>query len=153
MTTGGAPRAGAAGRLSKTASPAALPPAWPAALLAVPLALLLATGCGPSGSAGASGTPSPSPSSPASTTAPGDLCARIVAHWAREVLDSTTYGDYQSMGLSNGQYEILRAVVDAARAAKKRQGADSADELIDREAARRCADRYRSGAPTEGPWQ
>ncbi|WP_405967031.1 hypothetical protein OG613_13225 [Streptomyces sp. NBC_00015] len=139
MTTGGAPRAGAAGRLPG--------PAFPAALLAG----LLATGCGATGSAGASGTPSPSAS--ASTTPPEELCTRIVAHWSREVLDSTAYGDYQSMGLSNGQYEILRTVVDAARAAKKRQGADAADELIGREAAEGCARRYRSGGPTEGPWQ
>ncbi|WP_327182470.1 hypothetical protein [Streptomyces sp. NBC_01334] len=141
MTTGGAPRAGAAGRLPG--------PALPAALSAGLLAGLLATGCGASGSAGASGTPSP----PTSTTSPEELCTRIVAHWSREVLDSTAYGDYQSMGLSNGQYEILRTVVDAARTAKKRQGADAADELIGREAAEGCADRYRSGGPTEGPWQ
>ncbi|MFD9432505.1 hypothetical protein [Streptomyces sp. NPDC060002] len=143
MTTAGAPRTGAAGRL--------LGPAWPAALLAG----LLATGCAASGSAGASGTPSPppSPSPSASATSPEELCTRIVAHWSREILDSTTYGDYQSMGLSNGQYEILRTVVGAARTAKKRQGAEAADELIDREAAEGCADRYRSGTPTEGPWQ
>ncbi|MFE7934915.1 hypothetical protein ACFU6S_40590 [Streptomyces sp. NPDC057456] len=141
MTTAGAPRAGAAGRL--------LGPALPAALLAG----LLATGCGAFGTAGNSGTPPTSPSPPPSTTSPEELCARIVAHWSREVLDSTTYGDYQSMGLSNGQYEILRTVVDAARAAKRSQGADAADELIDREAGEGCANRYRSGGPTEGPWQ
>ncbi|MGW0873763.1 hypothetical protein ACWD3Z_25165 [Streptomyces sp. NPDC002740] len=145
MTTAGAPRAGAAGRL--------LGPAWPAALLAG----LLATGCGAPGSAGASGTPSPPPSSPPSpapsAVSPVELCTRIVAHWSREVLDSTAYGDYQSMGLSNGQYEILRNVVDAARAAKRSQGADAADELIDRAAGEGCADRYRSGGPTGGPWQ
>ncbi|MFE6827508.1 hypothetical protein [Streptomyces sp. NPDC057690] len=147
MTTGGAPRAGAAGR-----PPA---PALPAALLAGLLTGLLATACGASGNAGARGTPSPSasPSPSAPAASPAELCTRIVAHWSREVLDSTAYGDYQSMGLSNGQYEILRTVVDAARTAKKRQGADAADELIDREAAEGCADRYRSGGPTEGPWQ
>ncbi|MEU9307902.1 hypothetical protein [Streptomyces sp. NPDC048256] len=145
MTTGGAPRAGAAGRLPG--------PVLPAALSAGLLAGLLATGCGASGSAGASGTPSPPPPPSPSTTSPEELCTRIVAHWSREVLDSTAYGDYQSMGLSNGQYEILRTVVDAARTAKKRQGADAADELIGREAAEGCADRYRSGGPTEGPWQ
>ncbi|MDQ0580362.1 hypothetical protein [Streptomyces rishiriensis] len=144
MTTGGAPRAGAARRPSGPALRAALPAAF--------LAGLLATACGASGSAGSSGTRSPSGPSP-STASPEELCTRVVAHWSREVLDSTAYGDYQSMGLSNGQYEILRAVVDAARTAKKHQGADAADELIDREAGRACADRYRSGGPTEGPWQ
>ncbi|WP_242432481.1 hypothetical protein [Streptomyces sp. Root1310] len=148
MTTGGTPRAGAAGRRPGPALPAA-------AALAALLAGLLATACGASGSAGASGTRSPSapPSPSTSTASPEELCTRVVAHWSREVLDSTAYGDYQSMGLSNGQYEILRTVVDAARTVKKRQGADAADELIGREAAEGCADRYRSGGPTEGPWQ
>ncbi|MFJ8105262.1 hypothetical protein [Streptomyces sp. NPDC096132] len=110
-----------------------------------------ATACGdPSGHDTAR---SPSPSASASATPPEELCTRIVAHWSREVLDSGTYGDYQSMGLSNGQYEILRNVVDAARAEKKRQGADAADALIDREAHAGCVDWYRSGGPGEGPWQ
>ncbi|MEU0646558.1 hypothetical protein [Streptomyces umbrinus] len=111
----------------------------------------LATGCGDSGPRGgaagtraASGTPSATP--------PEDLCARIVAHWSREVLDSDTYGDYQSMGLSNGQYEILMEVVDAARAEKKRSGEQAARELIDRAARERCTERYRDGNPTGGPW-
>ncbi|MEU3618159.1 hypothetical protein ABZ725_38455 [Streptomyces sp. NPDC006872] len=142
MTTGRAPRAGAAARL--------LGPALLAGALAT------ATGCGgASGDSTAARTPSPplSPSPSSSSASPEELCTRIVAHWAREVLDGTTYGDYQSMGLSNGQYDILRTVVDAARAAKKTQGADAAGELIDREAREGCADRYRSGGPDEGPWQ
>ncbi|MEV5796290.1 hypothetical protein [Streptomyces collinus] len=99
-----------------------------------------------------------SPSSDAELSAPSpssdaELCAEIVARWSRKVLDSGTYGDYQSMGLSNGQYEILRAVVDAARAAERRQGVDAADELIDRQARTACADRYRQGVPSGGPWR
>ncbi|WP_151478370.1 hypothetical protein [Streptomyces albicerus] len=118
----------------------------------------LVTGCGESGSPGgsagtreAAATVSGSPSSPAATP-PEDLCARIVAHWSREVLDSSTYGDYQSMGLSNGQYEILMAVVDAARAEKKRAGEQAAQRLIDRRARERCEERYRDGGPSGGPW-
>ncbi|MEU5333788.1 hypothetical protein AB0G51_10690 [Streptomyces asoensis] len=133
MTTGGTPTAGAAARL--------LGPAL--------LAGLLTAGCGSPGAADARSGPSAGPS----TTSPGELCTRVVAHWAREVLDSTSYGDYQSMGLSNGQYDILRTVVDAARTARKHQGPSAADELIDRETAERCAARYRPGSPTEGPWQ
>ncbi|MGW4437508.1 hypothetical protein ACWELO_17375 [Streptomyces sp. NPDC004596] len=99
-----------------------------------------------------------SPSSDAELSAPSpssdaELCAESVARWSRKVLDSGTYGDYQSMGLSNGQYEILRAVVDAARAAERRQGADAADELIARRARAACADRYRHGVPSGGPWR
>ncbi|MFF7979236.1 hypothetical protein ACFZDK_08885 [Streptomyces sp. NPDC007901] len=126
--------------------------------LALALALALLTACdGPDGP----GRPDPTPASPAPSTSPSasstvsdaKLCATIVAHWSREVLDSGTYGDYQSMGLSNGQYEILRDVVDAARAARRGQGAAAADELIDRRARTACAERYRDGTPTGGPWQ
>ena len=113
------------------------------------LAGVPATACGAGAPAGHDTAKSPSPS----TTPPEELCTRIVAHWSREVLDSGTYGDYPSMGLSNGQYEILRGVVDAARAEKKHQGAEAADELIDREARAGCVDRYRSGTPSEGAWR
>ncbi|MGW5372922.1 hypothetical protein ACWER6_11265 [Streptomyces sp. NPDC004009] len=94
-----------------------------------------------------------SPSSAPSPSSDAELCAESVARWSRKVLDSGTYGDYQSMGLSNGQYEILRAVVDAARAAERRQGAGAADELIARRARAACADRYRHGVPSGGPWR
>ncbi|MFE6283952.1 hypothetical protein [Streptomyces sp. NPDC057877] len=115
------------------------------------LLTLLSTGCGtadsPPTSAGTSAAPSPTP------TPPEDLCTRLVSHWSREVLDSGTYGDYQSMGLSNGQYEILREVVDAARAEKRRHGAQAADALIERRARAGCVDWYRTGGPSDGPWQ
>jgi hypothetical protein len=122
------------------------------------LALVLVTGglcagCGDSGSASGSAagrTTSPTPA--ATTTSPEDLCTRVVAHWSREVLDSHSYGDYQTMGLSNGQYDILREVVDAARVEKKRHGARAADELIGREARAGCRDWYRTGGPSNGPW-
>ncbi|MET7457781.1 hypothetical protein ABZT03_39215 [Streptomyces sp. NPDC005574] len=144
METGGTPRPGAARGF---------------ALALALMAGALATGCaGPAGTdtttarrtAPAPGTRAPS--APAATS-PEDLCARIVAHWSREVLDQHTYGDYQSMGLSNGQYEILRDVVDAARAEKRRQGARAADELIDRRTRAGCARWYRDGGPGDGPWQ
>ncbi|MBZ9643224.1 hypothetical protein [Streptomyces sp. PSKA30] len=128
---------------------------------ALGLALLtgaLVTGCADSGTRHGAPTDardetrtasaSPSPSA----TPPEELCARVVAYWSREVLDEDTYGDYQSMGLSNGQYEILMAVVDAARAEKQREGDGAARQLIHRQAAERCRERYRDGGPTGGPW-
>ncbi|MEU3944897.1 hypothetical protein [Streptomyces sp. NPDC029526] len=77
---------------------------------------------------------------------------RLVAHWSRKVLDGTAYGDYQSMGLSNGQYDILRAAVAAAGPVKRRQGRSAAHRLIDRRVREACADRHRGDGPAERPW-
>ncbi|MEW2156660.1 hypothetical protein AB0950_15370 [Streptomyces sp. NPDC007189] len=129
--------------------------------LALP-ALLCTTACDRPAALdpGTVSTATDSPNSPTSDTptrtsptSPATLCTRLVAHWAREVLDSGTYGDYQSMGLSNGQYAILREVVDAARVAKRRQGTAAAKKLIDRQAHAACVERYRHGTPSGGPWQ
>ncbi|MFF3347885.1 hypothetical protein [Streptomyces sp. NPDC002779] len=130
----------------------ALRPALLTPLLTALLAAGAITGCADTGSRtpadGPAGT-SPSPR----TTPPEELCTRLVAHWSREVLDGDTYGDYQSMGLSNGQYEVLRDVVDAARAEKARRGERAADALIDRRAHEGCVRWYRNGGPSNGPWQ
>ncbi|MGW2961853.1 hypothetical protein ACWDGI_25800 [Streptomyces sp. NPDC001220] len=128
----------------------------PGGATALGLGLALLTGCGTTGTTGTpahTASDSASPSASPSATSDAALCAAIVAHWSREVLDSGTYGDYQSMGLSNGQYEILRDVVDAARDVKHRQGAAAADRLIERRSRAACTGRYRDGAPTGGPWQ
>lgn len=102
---------------------------------------------GPSTAAPHSGSPSPS------ATPPEELCAELVSHWSLETLDGDTYGDYQSMGLSNGQYDILRKVVDAARAEKKRAGTTAARRLIERRSLAGCQEWYRSGGPGDRPWR
>ncbi|MFF3486173.1 hypothetical protein ACFYXC_23255 [Streptomyces sp. NPDC002701] len=123
-------------------------PAPGVALLAAALVCGV-TGCGGSGGPAA---PRSGPAAPVTATPPEVLCARVVAYWSREVLDGDTYGDYQSMGLSNRQYEILKAVVDTARTEREREGAQAAERLIDRVARDRCEERYRDGNPSEGPW-
>ncbi len=125
------------------------------------VAAVVVVGCGNSGdgaggSAGAAHGASASAASPASPPplSGAELCVSAVGYWAREMLDGgEPYGDYQSMGLSNRQYDILREVVDEARAAKRDQGARAAGELIDRRVRRACADGYRDGGPSRGPWQ
>lgn len=113
-------------------------------------ALATLAGCTDPGS-GTAPRPSPSPR----TTPPRELCTRLVTQWAHRLLadGGSGYGDYQSMGLSNGQYEILRTVLDAARAEQRSNGPDAARELTDRLAERSCTERYRGGVPTGGPWQ
>jgi hypothetical protein len=108
-----------------------------------PATVSTATGAGPTGSS----RPSPAPASDA------ELCVRVVAHWSREVLDGGTYGDYQSMGLSNRQYDILRKVVDAARPVRREQGDRAADELIDRRTRALCAERHGDGGAGKDPWR
>lgn len=110
--------------------------------------LAVLTGCG---SSSPTGSASPVPR----TTSPQELCERLISHWARVVLDGGEQAnlDYQAMGLSGGQNEILLAVLTAARVELKRQGPDAASKLIDRQAAARCAERHRGGTPTGGPWQ
>ncbi|MFD5145480.1 hypothetical protein [Streptomyces sp. NPDC058401] len=116
-------------------------------------ALLAAAPLGCAG--GGPATPRPTASAP---PAPQDLCTRLITHWAGVVLDAgegkdAVHLDYQAMGLSGGQNDILRAVLADARAERDAKGPAAAHELTAREAERRCADRYRSGAPTDGPWQ
>ncbi|WP_371236799.1 hypothetical protein [Streptomyces pimonensis] len=85
-------------------------------------------------------------------TSDADLCTKLVGHWSHEALDGRGYGDHQSMGLSDGQYGILREVVASARAAE-RQGAADTGRLIDREAREGCVAWYRVGGPGGEPWR
>ncbi|MFD9967874.1 hypothetical protein [Streptomyces sp. NPDC059017] len=127
------------------------PRCTPLRVLAPSVALAAAlAGCADPG-AGTTPRPSPSPR----TTAPAELCTRLVTQWAHRLLadGGSGYGDYQSMGLSNGQYGILRTVLDAGRAEERRNGPGTARELTRRLAQRGCTERYRDGVPTGGPWQ
>ncbi|MFC9063007.1 hypothetical protein ACFTXB_34015, partial [Streptomyces sp. NPDC057074] len=74
---------------------------------------------------------------------PTEACVGAVGHWARELLaGGEPYGDYQSMGLSNRQYGILREVVAAARAAERARGDRTARAPIDRRVREACEERY-----------
>ncbi|WND38131.1 hypothetical protein RI578_29325 [Streptomyces sp. BB1-1-1] len=154
MGRGRAPWSGAAARRFRFA------PGLLALALTLPTAAL-AVGCGNSGAErpGSGDTARATASASASASAQGslspeELCTSAVGYWAREILaGKTPYGDYQSMGLSNAQYDILREVVDAAQATKRDQGPRAAEKLIDRQVSDSCADQYRAGAPSDGPWQ
>ncbi|MFB7654723.1 MULTISPECIES: hypothetical protein [unclassified Streptomyces] len=115
------------------------------ALMAV--AAVTTVACGNSGDQEAgSGTSSATTEPPS----PTEACVGAVGYWARELLaGGEPYGDYQSMGLSNRQYGILREVVAAAQA----QGDRAARELIDRQVREACEEQYAGGGPSDGPWQ
>jgi hypothetical protein len=117
------------------------------------LAAVSAAGCGDSDAQGEAPRTRTSANSPSpSATPPAQLCTQIIGYWARRSLTGDTYGDYQSMGLSDGQYEILRKAVDAARAERERTDTKTAERLIDRRAGELCEERYRNGEPSGGPW-
>ncbi|MGA4842604.1 hypothetical protein [Streptomyces sp. G45] len=125
------------------------------ALRQAPLALALTLAV-TVGACSASGPTAPDgPSSPRTrTTSPGDLCASVVLAWARDVYDGRrdVYGDYQHMGLSYGQYEILRGALSAGRAERKRHGAAAGRTVMTRQVREKCRARYRGGSPTGNPW-
>ncbi|MGW8635628.1 hypothetical protein [Streptomyces sp. NPDC055793] len=110
-----------------------------------------AVSCGNSGDQGAGSGGSSATTDPPSPT---EACVGAVGHWARELLaGGEPYGDYQSMGLSNRQYDILREVVAAARAAERDRGDRAAGALIDRRVREACEEQYAGGGPSDGPWQ
>ncbi|MGC9438613.1 hypothetical protein [Streptomyces sp. WG5] len=88
------------------------------------------------------------------TPSPAELCTSAVGHWAREMLHGgEPYGDYQSMGLSGRQYDILREVMAAARATERDRGMRAAEELTGHRVRAACGEQYRDGGPSDGPWQ
>ncbi|MFI6683476.1 hypothetical protein [Streptomyces sp. NPDC050485] len=120
------------------------------AALAVSAAL---TGCSTTSEAPAH--PSLSPNSPsAQPTSPQDLCTHLIVYWAKQELDAGQGSglDYQEKGLSDGQNEILLATLTAARKERAAHGAAAGDRLIEQQAQRGCAERYRNGTPTTDPW-
>ncbi|MFG2719491.1 hypothetical protein ACGFW5_14515 [Streptomyces sp. NPDC048416] len=115
------------------------------------------TGCDdghvePSGAAtpAASSVNSPSPH----VTSPTELCTHLVTYWAQQELDQGKGSglDYQEKGLSDGQNAILLTTLAAARRERAAHGAAAGDRVIGQSAQRGCAERYRNGTPTTGPW-
>ncbi|WP_320776289.1 hypothetical protein [Streptomyces sp. CRN 30] len=123
-----------------------------ASALATVLAAASVLGCDGSRS-GTSGSGERTETASPSALPPAELCRRAVVYWAPEVMKGDTYGDYQKMGLSNRQYDILREVVADARVVLKAEGDAAARRTIARQAREKCTARYRDGTPTEGPWE
>ncbi|MFI8099977.1 hypothetical protein [Streptomyces sp. NPDC086023] len=128
------------------------------ALAALALCAAAPTSCttpdSPTGPAARSAARSAAAPAPAPTT-PRELCVHLVSYWAARILDGGPHAhfDYQEMGLSGGQYEILRTALAAARAVRPPGDTAAAHLAAGEEARRGCADRYRHGTPSGGPWQ
>ncbi|WP_424214311.1 hypothetical protein ACN20G_20815 [Streptomyces sp. BI20] len=101
------------------------------------------------------GPPRSAPSMP-----PDSLCVLLLAHWGQRALaaESGTADldpgalDYQSMGLSGDQYEILRAALAEARTRLPEPGGrEAADRVMTARINEGCRLRYSPREPSVGP--
>jgi hypothetical protein len=99
--------------------------------------VLLLAACG--------GTPDRPPAQATSSSRPAtaaEVCARQVGYWATEALrpaSTTTYGDYQKMGLTGTYYELVLDISKEARRLRKTATEEQTLSFIAQEAERRCA--------------
>jgi hypothetical protein len=70
-----------------------------------------------------------------------EICARQVGYWVDEALKpgTTTYGDYQSMGLSGTSYQLVLDISEEAKRLRKTATQEQTLAFIAQEAKRRCA--------------
>ncbi|MBS2966251.1 hypothetical protein KGA66_24615 [Actinocrinis puniceicyclus] len=110
------------------------------------LAAALCAGCASgassaagNGRGGAAGTPASAKA--AQPASPADECASAIAYWAGQALTpGADQGyDYQEMGLSADEYQILLAVTALARPVARKSGLPAARAFARREALPRCA--------------
>jgi hypothetical protein len=99
--------------------------------------VLLLAACG--------GTPQrPSAQATTSSRPPSaaEICARQVGYWAAEALRpaaTTTYGDYQKMGLAGTYYQLVLDISKEAKRLRKTATYEQTLAFIASEAKRRCA--------------
>jgi hypothetical protein len=70
-----------------------------------------------------------------------ETCAVQVGYWAGEVIKPgyQEYGDYQKMGLTAANYQIVLDIAKQAKQLRKTATAEQTLAFINREATRRCA--------------
>lgn len=123
-----------AGTLGVTSTNAGGPGAR-AAALACGVLLLAACGSAPDRPSAQATTSSRPPSA-------AEICARQVGYWAAEALKpatTTTYGDYQKMGLAGTYYQLVLDISKEAKRLRKTATHEQTLAFIAEEAKRRCA--------------
>ena len=70
-----------------------------------------------------------------------EFCARQVGYWAAEALKpgTTTYGDYQTMGLTGTSYQLVLDLSEEAKRLRKTATQEQTLAFIAQEVKRRCA--------------
>ncbi|MFF7728015.1 hypothetical protein [Streptomyces sp. NPDC008001] len=81
----------------------------------------------------------PAPRSP-SPDSPVRLCTELISYWAEQDLTGGKWAglDWEQKGLSNEQYALYSAIVQAARAEQRQHGTTAALELIKHRSAQDC---------------
>jgi hypothetical protein len=99
--------------------------------------VLLLAACG--------GTPDRPPAQATTSSHPptaAEICARQVGYWAAEALKpatTTTYGDYQKMGLVGAYYQLVLDISKEAKQLRETATQEQTLAFIAQEAERRCA--------------
>jgi len=103
-----------------------------------------ALACGVLVVAACGGTPDRPPAQATTSSRPptaAEICARQVGYWAAEALKpaTTTYGDYQTMGLTGSSYQLVLDISKEAKQLRKTATQEQTLAFIAQEARRRCA--------------
>jgi len=90
------------------------------------------------------GTPDRPPAQATTSSRPptaAEICARQVGYWAAEALKpaTTTYGDYQTMGLTGTSYQLVLDISKEAKRLRETATQEQTLAFIAQEATRRCA--------------
>ncbi|MFC1406439.1 MULTISPECIES: hypothetical protein [Streptacidiphilus] len=103
----------------------------------IAIALLLCSGCA---AQPRSTAPSPTATATATGVDPVEECADSVAYWVRYLLTpgSDMGLDYQEMGLSGGENNIVQSLLPAARSTAQHQGLPAAQAYALAQARPRC---------------
>ena len=104
--------------------------------VALACGVLLLAACG-----GAPDRPPPQATTSSRPRTAAEACARQVGYWVAEALKpgTTTYGDYQTMGLSGTSYELVLEITKEAKRLRKTATQEQTLAFIAEEAERRCA--------------
>ncbi|MFG3255637.1 hypothetical protein [Streptomyces sp. NPDC048172] len=99
---------------------------------------------------GGSGRPEPR----SRTTPPAELCAGIVARWAKDALKpgGGDQSDYQQKGLSDRQNTLVLKLSEEARRIRADEGRRAAHAFVEREARERCAALSSESPASSGGW-
>ena len=114
---------------------------------ALAAAALLLAACG-----GAPDRPAAEPTTGSRQRSPAETCALQVGYWATELVKADTDRgyDYQEMGLTEPDYQLVLAITREARQLRRHATEAQTLAFVARESGRRCAGRKPTTCTTGG---